>query len=869
MTIASTTTQTSGSPGNGVTTTFNFTMHIDHYGATAAEDQVQVIRETVATGTEAILTRGSDYSVSVNGDQGSSPGGSITMLTGAPSSAYRIWIRLNPNFTQQTDYQNQGGFMMETVEDQADQQGRQILWLRDAVLKAPRVGVQGGPNFNGEITGDLVAGYMLVLKHDLSGWQLGGPASAAVSVAMTPVVGATDLAEANELLAEGNTGDGWRKDGTSWKLFVDGNEAFRFYDAGTKTRFGTVPGINTFCPEFEFYPDLAHPKLFAPSLFLSDPGDTPEVCLMSVSGTRASPAANTHLYDFNSFVYNLTYDGTATAPQGPLILPDASDGAGSFPYLGRTGEISFPNWQVASQTARGGGILFSTCPIDTIVSVQRVFIDPYGGLVSLYRAAYEDTGISYPWNIAAFNFGDLNAQKRSAPGDRNFGNTPSRGNFTAIVTDRSNGAILAARRYSDTTDGIDLSYDTSNDSLNVDRLDNGTRIRCVEVLRTNGTVDIGFATDGANRIVRIDPTDSSVTVRKDDDSAAVGPIVNLLRHSTTPAAGDDLAGLYFQGRDSAGNVEDFARIRGRLQTATSTAEDGQLDFQTVQGGAVSGRMRVGAGVFHTSATGGDKGNNTLNFGAVYDDNSLLSCYVFDAAFDGKIDEAKWDARVANVKIEAQPRRRVPRMEKRSRQESGIEVVDGVAREVTRDIEFEAPVFDEIPVVDADGNPVMELIEPAGVEPAFDEAGEPMTEEVEEWVRDGKGRRMFDADEKPLTQIVRVQSQKPKPAVMRQKMHRVPVYDWVDATPAEEIERKHDAMRKFKARLGTETDPLDLDAYVAHMREKRHLTSMPNEARFDVEKGLPTGAWIQRLVETVEIQAVHIAKLHERLKALGG
>jgi hypothetical protein len=80
-------------------------------------------------------------------------------------------------------------------------------------------------------------------------------------------------------------------------------------------------------------------------------------------------------------------------------------------------------------------------------------------------------------------------------------------------------------------------------------------------------------------------------------------------------------------------------------------------------------------------------------------------------------------------------------------------------------------------------------------------------------------------------------------------------------------RQHGDMRRFKARLGTEYDPLDIDKYTAHWREKRHLTSLPNEKTFDPVKGMPTGAWIQRLVETVEIQAIHIAQIHERLKKL--
>jgi hypothetical protein len=76
------------------------------------------------------------------------------------------------------------------------------------------------------------------------------------------------------------------------------------------------------------------------------------------------------------------------------------------------------------------------------------------------------------------------------------------------------------------------------------------------------------------------------------------------------------------------------------------------------------------------------------------------------------------------------------------------------------------------------------------------------------------------------------------------------------------------MRKFKARIGTAYDPLDIDKYAAHWKAKRHLTSMPNEQKYDsVDGTLTTGEWIQRLLETVEIQAIHIEGLNQRLKAL--
>jgi hypothetical protein len=155
------------------------------------------------------------------------------------------------------------------------------------------------------------------------------------------------------------------------------------------------------------------------------------------------------------------------------------------------------------------------------------------------------------------------------------------------------------------------------------------------------------------------------------------------------------------------------------------------------------------GVLIGSPTGSFKGAGTLNAEAVYDDNTLLSCYVFDQAIDGAIDAVKWDAKVPNRIIEE--------------------------------------------VRDPDGK----VIIPGKVE-----------------VRD------------------------------------------------------HLPARKFIARTGTKHDPLTLDGYAKHWKEKRHLTSMPNEEKYDpVDGALATGEWIQRLIETVEIQAVLIEHLNTEVKAI--
>lgn len=259
-----------------------------------------------------------------------------------------------------------------------------------------------------------------------------------------------------------------------------------------------------------------------------------------------------------------------------------------------------------------------------------------------------------------------------------------------------------------------------------------------------------------------------------NDAAANVPSVNVRKGRVGPAplqASDGIGTFLFSGyHNGSGYANTAAVYATALENFTTTGRGTSFEFQTVATGATTrlARMTIGAGIYHPSATGGDKGNNTINFGAVYDDNTLLSCYPFDAYLDGEIDFAKWDAKV--------PDRHIP-------------------------ASYEYVEFD---------------------------TGE----------KDKNGRAII-GERRELIEEARVEP------------------------------RQHEDMRKFAARLGTEYDPLDIDKYEAHWRAKRHLSSLPNEVSFDPVNGMPAGAWIQRLIETVEIQAIHIAELNGRLKKLEG
>jgi hypothetical protein len=113
-------------------------------------------------------------------------------------------------------------------------------------------------------------------------------------------------------------------------------------------------------------------------------------------------------------------------------------------------------------------------------------------------------------------------------------------------------------------------------------------------------------------------------------------------NSPSPAANDVLAQRYYFNNASGGKVLGLA-INGVLLDATAGSEDTEYRFSTAAGGAVANRLRVGGGVYHPSASGGDLGPNTINFGAVYDDNTLLTCGPVELMREGCIDLDKWDA----------------------------------------------------------------------------------------------------------------------------------------------------------------------------------------------------------------------------------
>jgi hypothetical protein len=84
-----------------------------------------------------------------------------------------------------------------------------------------------------------------------------------------------------------------------------------------------------------------------------------------------------------------------------------------------------------------------------------------------------------------------------------------------------------------------------------------------------------------------------MTLTSTDASAAAAPLLELYRDSASPAASDTLGEIEFNGEDSAGNKQAYGLIHGSILSPTSTAEQGQLHFETATAGALTEKMIIG------------------------------------------------------------------------------------------------------------------------------------------------------------------------------------------------------------------------------------------------------------------------------------
>lgn len=136
MTISSTTRKAGPFDGNDVTTSFPFTFKVF-----AAVDLRVVL--TAPSGVETDLVLDSDYSVTLNGNQDTSPGGTVSYpLSGDPlPTDWRLTLIGAIDYLQPTDITNGGGFYPQVVENALDRSVMLIQQVAEEIDRTIRVAV--------------------------------------------------------------------------------------------------------------------------------------------------------------------------------------------------------------------------------------------------------------------------------------------------------------------------------------------------------------------------------------------------------------------------------------------------------------------------------------------------------------------------------------------------------------------------------------------------------------------------------------------------------------------------------------------------------------------------------------------------------
>lgn len=93
-----------------------------------------------------------------------------------------------------------------------------------------------------------------------------------------------------------------------------------------------------------------------------------------------------------------------------------------------------------------------------------------------------------------------------------------------------------------------------------------------------------------------------------DNGAGSGPIVNFLRTSTSPAAGDAIARLNFLGANDADQNVSYAQINVGIADPTDGSEDGALNLQIIKNGTKRSGLKL-----HTSEVTVNEDSRDIDF----------------------------------------------------------------------------------------------------------------------------------------------------------------------------------------------------------------------------------------------------------------
>ena len=107
----------------------------------------------------------------------------------------------------------------------------------------------------------------------------------------------------------------------------------------------------------------------------------------------------------------------------------------------------------------------------------------------------------------------------------------------------------------------------------------------------NVTMDVsGAITSSAGATITVADNSNALSLVSTDADNNEGPVLRLMRDSSSPADGDSLGRIYFSGDNDAGEEIQYVRFQSILDDASDGTEDSSFRIQTYIGGAIKSKL---------------------------------------------------------------------------------------------------------------------------------------------------------------------------------------------------------------------------------------------------------------------------------------
>jgi len=307
-----------------------------------------------------------------------------------------------------------------------------------------------------------------------------------------------------------------------------------------------------------------------------------------------------------------TSDGALQPPEARFVIDDngkvlvgtdaPSLGVGSLNAFTYAPEY----FQVQGTTDSTAGIV-----------IGRSSADANGPNLTFYKTRAEESGLESSVGGADIDDNDI------------IGNINFKGKTNA-------GATIGAK-ISAELDGS-VGTNSSPAALTFHTMEDGTT-SLVERIRIAGDGKVGINNNDptAPFHIIVDGTDNltdSFLLESSDDSATSSPDITFYRNSATPAADDNIGGIWFYGNNDNGDTHFFNSILSKATGVTAGAEDSQLTFQTIGAGTARSTVEI---TDHTTKILGGAATSYHSLGLIRNDTSTAVNDILGIVGFGHID----------------------------------------------------------------------------------------------------------------------------------------------------------------------------------------------------------------------------------------